>query len=68
MEGICAIANTYYSAEHGCFMRHPHSTEWVNLTESTDMSWQQKVMDIFGLYTDKTPGMLIWRLMYATKL
>ncbi|KAF8449627.1 putative alpha,alpha-trehalose-phosphate synthase subunit TPS2 [Terfezia claveryi] len=49
------------SAEHGCFMRHPHSTEWVNLTESTDMSWQQKIMDIFGLYTDRTPGTIIER-------
>lgn len=44
------------SAEHGCFMRHPHSTEWENLTEKADMSWQQKIMDIFGIYTERTPG------------
>ncbi|KAI5793704.1 glycosyltransferase family 20-domain-containing protein [Peziza echinospora] len=49
------------SAEHGCFMRHPHSNDWENLTETADMSWQQKIMDIFGTYTDRIPGTSIER-------
>lgn len=44
------------SAEHGSFMRHPRSDVWENLTEKTDMSWQQEVLDIFQHYTDCTQG------------
>jgi len=43
------------SAEHGCFMKDINS-KWVNLAESFDMSWQEKVEDIYTRYTDKTPG------------
>ncbi|QIW98478.1 hypothetical protein AMS68_003996 [Peltaster fructicola] len=44
------------SAEHGCFMRSPNSSEWENLTESTDMSWQKEVVRIFGKYEQLTQG------------
>jgi trehalose 6-phosphate synthase/phosphatase len=44
------------SAEHGSFMRHPRSRDWENLTETTDMSWQSDVIDVFQHYTDKTQG------------
>jgi trehalose 6-phosphate synthase/phosphatase len=44
------------SAEHGSFMRQPRSQDWENLTETTDMSWQQDVIDVFQHYTDKTQG------------
>jgi trehalose 6-phosphate synthase/phosphatase len=44
------------SAEHGSFMRHPRSQEWENLTETTDMSWQNEVIEVFQHYTDKTTG------------
>ncbi|KAI3403894.2 TPS2 [Candida oxycetoniae] len=44
------------SAEHGCFVRDPGTTKWFNLTEKFDMSWQQKVKDVFNNYTEKTPG------------
>tara|TARA_R110002003_G_scaffold104_42_gene8573 strand:- start:9493 stop:11955 length:2463 start_codon:yes stop_codon:yes gene_type:complete len=47
-----------FSAEHGSFMRHPQSEDWVNLTEKTDMGWQDEVLQIFQHYTDKTPGKL----------
>jgi trehalose 6-phosphate synthase/phosphatase len=43
------------SAEHGCFMKDI-GAEWVNLAAKFDMSWQEKVEDIFMRYTDKTPG------------
>jgi trehalose 6-phosphate synthase/phosphatase len=44
------------SAEHGSFMRHPHSNDWENLTETMDMSWQEEVIAVFQEYTDKTQG------------
>ncbi|KAK6463188.1 threalose-6-phosphate phosphatase [Scheffersomyces coipomensis] len=48
--------NIGLSAEHGCFMKDIGSNEWVNLAESFDMSWQQKVEDVFKFYTERTPG------------
>lgn len=47
--------NLGLSAEHGCFMKDIHS-QWVNLAAKADMSWQEKVEEIFNNYTDKTPG------------
>lgn len=48
--------NVGLSAEHGCFMKDLGSSEWVNLAESFDMSWQEKVQEIFQDFTDKTPN------------
>jgi trehalose 6-phosphate synthase/phosphatase len=50
------ISELGLSAEHGSFMRHPRTEEWVNLTEKTDMSWQNEVLDVFQQYTDRTQG------------
>ncbi len=47
------------SAEHGCFMKKARVQEWINLTESFDMTWQEKVEEIFSEYTEKTPGTVI---------
>ncbi|CAH6722883.1 trehalose-phosphatase [[Candida] jaroonii] len=44
------------SAEHGCFMKDIGSEDWVNLSESFDMSWQKEVEDIFKDFTDQTPN------------
>ncbi|KAH3675726.1 hypothetical protein WICMUC_002518 [Wickerhamomyces mucosus] len=44
------------SAEHGCFMKDVNNQEWVNLASEVDMSWQQKVEDIYNEYNIKTPG------------
>jgi trehalose 6-phosphate synthase/phosphatase len=44
------------SAEHGSFMRNPRSRDWENLTETTDMSWQDAVLDVFQHYTERTQG------------
>lgn len=44
------------SAEHGCFMKKLGSHEWVNLAETFNLSWQEKVAELFKEYTAKTPG------------
>ncbi|KAH6614473.1 glycosyltransferase family 20 protein [Chaetomium sp. MPI-SDFR-AT-0129] len=48
-----------FSAEHGSFMKNPGATEWVNLAEKFDMSWQKEVLDVFQKYTDRVPGSFI---------
>jgi trehalose 6-phosphate synthase/phosphatase len=55
------ISELGFSAEHGSFLRHPGHTEWENLAEMFDMSWQKEVMDCFQKYTEKTPGSFIER-------
>ncbi|KAG4305986.1 hypothetical protein PORY_000896 [Pneumocystis oryctolagi] len=29
------------SAEHGCFMRFPNTSNWIDYTENMDLSWQE---------------------------
>ena len=53
------------SAEHGSFIRVPHSEVWENVTENTDMSWQKEVLRIFQHYTEKTQGSFIERKKVA---
>jgi len=36
------------------------------LTETTDMSWQSEVIDVFQSYTDKTQGKLVDQSCQAT--
>ncbi|EPS45711.1 hypothetical protein H072_119 [Dactylellina haptotyla CBS 200.50] len=55
------IAELGFSAEHGSFVRRPRSSEWVNLTEKFDMTWQKDVVDIFQYYTERTQGSFIER-------
>jgi trehalose 6-phosphate synthase/phosphatase len=50
------ISELGLSAEHGSFIRHPRTEEWINLTEQFDMGWQTDVMEIFRHYTDRTQG------------
>lgn len=50
------ISELGLSAEHGSFMRHPRTEDWENLAETTDMSWQSEVMEIFQHYTERTQG------------
>ncbi|ABN67480.2 threalose-6-phosphate phosphatase [Scheffersomyces stipitis CBS 6054] len=57
--------NVGFSAEHGCFMKDIDSKEWVNLAESFDMSWQQKVDSVYRYYTERTPGSNIERKKVA---
>ncbi|EWC45915.1 hypothetical protein DRE_04922 [Drechslerella stenobrocha 248] len=53
------IAELGFSAEHGSFVRRPRESEWVNLTETFDMSWQKDVMEIFQYYTERTQGSFV---------
>lgn len=53
------------SAEHGSFIRHPLMENWENITEKTDMSWQEDVMQIFHHFTEKTQGSFIERKKVA---
>lgn len=60
-----SIAPLGLSAEHGSFIRKPHSTAWENLTETLDLSWQAGVLEIFTRYTASTPGSVIERKKIA---
>ncbi|CEP15235.1 hypothetical protein [Parasitella parasitica] len=53
------IDNLGMSAEHGSFIRYPHTKKWVNLTEHLDMSWKNDVLEIFTYYTERTTGSFI---------
>ncbi|ETS75603.1 hypothetical protein PFICI_12547 [Pestalotiopsis fici W106-1] len=55
------ITELGFSAEHGSFIRHPGETNWENLAETFDMSWQEEVIDIFQKYTDRVSGSFIER-------
>lgn len=50
------ISELGLSAEHGSFMRYPHSGGWENMTKDMDMSWQQEVLQIFQDFTERTQG------------
>jgi len=53
------------SAEHGSFMRPPHSEEWENLTSEIDMRWQEEVVAVFQHFTERTQGSMIERKKIA---
>lgn len=53
---LAQVPGLAFSAEHGCFLKQRGETEWENLTEKIDMSWQQVVLDIFYSYTERTQG------------
>ena len=53
------------SAEHGSFIRMPNSTQWQNLTESFDMTWQNEVMNVFQYATERATGSFIERKKIA---
>lgn len=59
------ISELGLSAEHGSFIRQPHTTEWINLTETFDMSWQGPVMSVFQGFTERTQGSFIERKKIA---
>ncbi|KAG8968873.1 threalose-6-phosphate phosphatase [Tulasnella sp. 419] len=55
------LSKVGFSAEHGCFVRIPGSSEWSNLTKTLDMSWMSEVEGIFKYYTERTTGSFIER-------
>lgn len=51
--------NLGLSAEHGCFIKDVGMSEWINLAEQVDMSWQDRVAKVMEHFTNKTPGSFI---------
>jgi trehalose 6-phosphate synthase/phosphatase len=46
------IDNLGLSAEHGSFVKQPGDSDFVNMTESLDMSWFSEVEEIFRYYME----------------
>ena len=59
------ISSLGLSAEHGSFVREPESSAWESTTEDLNMDWQEEVMDVFGRYSERTPGSFIERKKIA---
>lgn len=49
------------SAEHGCFLKFPDSSEWQNLIENESEEWKAEVVQVFEYFTERTPGSFIER-------
>lgn len=64
-EWLGHITELGLSAEHGSFLRKPKSEIWENLTEKEDMSWQQRVVQVFQNYTERTQGSFVERKKIA---
>lgn len=45
-----------FSAEHGCFLKEAGKSEWTNLANDFDMSWQDVVYEVMNSYTERTQG------------
>ncbi|KAG5457255.1 MAG: glycosyltransferase family 20-domain-containing protein [Olpidium bornovanus] len=59
-EWLGAVPNLGLSAEHGCFVQYPGTgREWINLSETVDLSWKNDVIEIFTYYTERTQGSFI---------
>jgi hypothetical protein len=46
------VENVGFSAEHGSFVRAPGDAEFINMTETLDMSWMSEVEEIFRYYME----------------
>lgn len=64
-EWLGHITQLGLSAEHGSFLRYPNNDHWENLTETEDMSWQDKVLEVFQHFTERTTGSVIERKKIA---
>ena len=53
------IHNLGFSAEHGCFIKPPHESDWTNLVEDVDLSWHPEVIQLLSYFTERTPGSFI---------
>jgi len=43
-------------AEHGYYYKHHNAAEWIVFDTQADLSWKNKIIEIFQLYTGTTPG------------
>jgi trehalose-6-phosphatase len=46
------------SAEHGSFVKGPVEEDFINMTESLDMSWMSEVEEIFRYYMEVSNAMI----------
>ncbi|KAJ3407202.1 threalose-6-phosphate phosphatase [Chytridiales sp. JEL 0842] len=46
------------SAEHGSFIKYPGG-QWTNLSKEMDLSWKDKVAEVFQYYTERTQGSFV---------
>ena len=44
---------------HGAYYYSPPEKEWINLVSHDPLKWKSVVIDIFKLYTSRTPGSFI---------
>jgi trehalose-phosphatase len=65
LEGWLGELDIGLSAEHGCFLRYPHTYEWFNLVHGVDDSWKDEVMKIFQYYEERTEGSFIEQKRHA---
>ncbi len=47
------------SAEHGCFLKMPGSTEWTDLIADHNEDWKASVTQVFEYFTERTSGSFI---------
>lgn len=53
------------AACHGAFSYSPETGEWNNLIPHDSTKWKDKVLEVFALYTSRTPGSFIEDKGYA---
>ena len=53
------IENLGMSAEHGCFLKMPDSSEWQDLIADHNDEWKHEVMQVFDYFTERTPGSFV---------
>ncbi|KAL2919461.1 hypothetical protein HK105_201107 [Polyrhizophydium stewartii] len=58
------IPNLGLSAEHGSFIKYPGG-KWINLAAEIDLSWKEKVVEIFNYFTERTQGSFVEHKHYA---
>ena len=51
--------NFYLVAEHGFFYKIPGETEWRAFDEKADLSWMDRIIEVFQHYSGMTPGSFV---------
>ena len=54
-----AIPHLGVCAENGCFIKFADQIAWEPMLFDLDLSWREKVIEIFEYYSDRTPGSTI---------
>lgn len=53
------ISGLGLSAEHGCFIRYPFSSEWIDMLDENELQWKEVVIPVFEYFCERTPGSFI---------